>query len=172
MAKFKVSDLVKDLPPPAKKKVYFLLGAGTLGCIISLLAIVGLIRLQPHRSHPVVTPVASAEHSAPREVASYTFPYEIRDISVQLMDRTGTRTAHVQFSISLDCPSAEAKHDMVLNRAKLLDSVFEVASQFYLEDFQSGNGLTRLKAALKKNYDEYFKSQSPREIAINDWAMN
>ena len=37
---------------------------------------------------------------------SFVFNYELKNISIVLLNRRGTQTAYAQFTLVLDCPSA------------------------------------------------------------------
>jgi len=103
---------------------------------------------------------------------SFSYSYELKNISIPLVDRSATRVAYAQFTLLLDCPTKKSRDSMTLHRAKLLDTIFEVASQFYVEDFQTPKGFENFKKKLIASYKKHFEILSPREIAIRDWFMN
>ncbi|MCB0418714.1 MAG: flagellar basal body-associated FliL family protein, partial [Bdellovibrionales bacterium] len=117
--------------------------------------------------------VASAPEP-PREVASYTYSYEIKNISIPLATRDASRIAYAQFSLKLDLPSDEAKRSFAAHRARVLNTVYQVASAFYVEDFspEKGGNYERFKEELRKSLSGEFRAYSPRELAIENWILN
>ncbi len=113
----------------------------------------------------------SAAEEVPREIAHFTYGYDLRNISIPLANRTASQMAYAQFTLKLDCPSADAKRDMEINRAKILDKVFEVATGFYIEDFKNPQGYRRFKDALTASLGSEFKQHGPRAIAIEEWVV-
>lgn len=106
--------------------------------------------------------VASAPEP-PREVASYTYSYEIKNISIPLATRDASRIAYAQFSLKLDLPSDEAKRSFAAHRARVLNTVYQVASAFYVEDFspEKGGNYERFKEELRKSLSGEFRAYSP-----------
>lgn len=116
-----------------------------------------------------------------REVASipppedFSKPYEIKGLSVGFMDRKDTRMAYAQFTLVFNCPTEECKKNLVLNHAKVLDSVFEVSSDFYVEDFSDKDatqGFAHFKSKLADQLKTKFASLAPRGVVIQDWFLN
>ena len=56
--------------------------------------------------------------------------YEIRNLSFSVSDKMLIRNAYVQFVLSIQCRSEECLRQLELNRAKLIDLVYEVSSPF------------------------------------------
>ena len=110
--------------------------------------------------------------SVTRQVAAFTKSYEVAMISIPLVNRSTTRIAYAQFSLTFDCPNERSYRAMELNRAKLLDTIYTVASNFYLEDFDSTNGIQNFKKSLISSYNKYFRELAPRRLTINDWVIN
>ena len=140
-----------------------------IGVVIATAISVGFILKCNHAAVAIVTAEKSAE--VVETVPSFAFPYEINDISVAVSSRDFSRTAYAQFSLVLDCPSAQARHLMELNRARLLDGIFEVSTDFRLEDLTHPGGLKHFKALLEKKYRKVFQDGAPRQIALNDWLI-
>ena len=123
---------------------------------------------------PEVEPARSIPTPIP-PVAPYVFPYEIKQVSMAISNEGGTRTAYAQFTLMLDCPNEDSQKLMVLNRAKLLDSIFEVGSTMTIEQFQ-GVKAPEAFAFFKKRLLEIYKGQfgdlAPREVVFRDWFIN
>ncbi|MBI4403863.1 MAG: hypothetical protein HY537_06875 [Deltaproteobacteria bacterium] len=102
----------------------------------------------------------------------FTYPFELRNLSLPFTNRTSSRMAYAQFTIVLDCPTEEAKHYMELNRAKVLDAIFEVGMNFFVEDFDTPEGYKKFKESLSQSLSAIFKAASPRRIDIQDWVIN
>jgi flagellar basal body-associated protein FliL len=121
---------------------------------------------EAHPSEP------SGEHA---KALPFHFPYEINQISMAMMNRQGTRTAYAMFSLVLDCPSEKALKNLSMNRAKLVDSVFDVGGNFVLEDFvapKTPETLTKLKTQLLEKYQHSFPDEAPRDLVLKDWVIN
>jgi len=149
------------------------------GVAITLAALGGVIYILKSQSEIVKTEkeVDSAElhlEALPKNHI-FSFPYEINQVSMAIMNRKGTKTSYVQFSLILDCPNEEAKKTLTMNRAKLLDAIFVVGSGFYLDDFngqEASKSFDRFKTQLLEKYQSDFHAQAPREIALKDWIVN
>jgi hypothetical protein len=105
----------------------------------------------------------------------FTYPYEIKDMSIPLTNRKHTRSAFAQFTLILDCPSEEAKKSLIVNLPKVLDTILVVGSGLYVEDFApplSEQGFARFKTEIKTSLSAYLQDHSPREILIKDWFIN
>lgn len=105
----------------------------------------------------------------------FHFPYEINQVSMAVMNREGTRTAYAQFSLVLDCPSEGSQKTLSMNRAKLVDAIFDVGGNFVLEDFatpKTPETLTKLKAQLLEKYQHSFPQEAPRDLVLKDWVIN
>lgn len=104
---------------------------------------------------------------------AFTYVFELKNLSIPLVNRASTRIAYAQFALELDCPSDESKKLMELNRAKTMDRIFEVASQFYVEDFDSvETGSDQFKKRLLALLEKDFKTLSPRQVVFKDWLIN
>lgn len=155
------------LPKRAQAKLAGLFVLAAVVCVGSGYSIYKIFALRsPAPAHPEVT-------AAPKvtKVPSFTYTLELKDISIPLVDKGATRVSYAQFTLVLDCGSKEIHRMMELNRAKLLDEIFEVASKFYIEDFESPDGFSKFKQTLQASYLEHFKQGAPREIAIKNWYI-
>lgn len=114
----------------------------------------------------------SSETTSSPAIQQFTYLYEMKDLSIALTDRRRLRTAYAQFALAFDCPSKDAQTMMGLHRAKILNTINEVAIQFTIDDFKTPLGLQTFKGALKANYKAIFRENAPREIVIRDWLMN
>ncbi|MFM8270568.1 MAG: hypothetical protein ACKN9V_10300 [Pseudomonadota bacterium] len=164
-------DWLRTAPTEKRQKAILLL---SLGLVISLVALIAVILiLKAQGPSQVVAPSA-----APHEIHSkgpYSFPYEINEVSMAVMNKKGTKTAYAQFSLVLDCPSEEAHKTLSMNRAKLLDAIFVVGGNFYLDDFQgekAPKSFEKFKKDLLEKYKSDFHAEAPREIALKDWVVN
>lgn len=164
----------KSAPGYLKVRMFVLVGMGCTVLLGSLLSIVWIWKA--HRGLSATEEVL--EHSrkfASHEPKEFEFAYEIKDMSMAVMNKKGTRTAYAQFTLMFDCPSADAKHVMELNRAKVIDGIFEVGGDFSLEDFQAplaAKGFERFKSQLKARLTKQLKGEAPRNVVLKDWVMN
>lgn len=155
-----------------KAKIGGIFVAGILGVAVSIWAIRAI--LQAHNGEDLAEQVLSRVVELPPS-AEYTYPYEIKSVSMAVMGQKGNRTAYAQFTLILDCPTEEAQKQVALHRAKLLDAIFEVGSQFYLEDFVGGNApksFEKFKAGLMSIYSKSFGKMAPRQVVFRDWFVN
>jgi hypothetical protein len=100
--------------------------------------------------------------------------YEIKGVSVGFMDKKDTRMAYAQFTLVFNCADEACKKNLLLNQAKLLDTIFEVSSDFYIEDFvqlEATKGFTRLKSKIVEQLDKKFAALAPKTVSIQDWYM-
>lgn len=111
-------------------------------------------------------------HPEAESQPEFAHSYELKEVSIPLVNRATTRISYAQFTLWLDCPSAEAKKAMELNRPKILDRIFEAASGFYLEDFTQPKGFELFKGSLMKQFKADYKELAPRQIAIQNWLLN
>jgi hypothetical protein len=125
-----------------------------------------------HRTSLVPAEVLLKHRERQRNDTFFAFPYEIRNVAVPLTDHRNLRSAYAQFTLVLDCPNPESHRLMELNHAKILNTLFETASTFYVEDFETPTGHQSFKGALQANFKVIFKDQSPRDIAFRDWVIN
>jgi hypothetical protein len=131
--------------------------------------------IQAQRKPSLTEQVINKSRTLASFAPSYTYAYEIKDMSIPLTNKSHTRSAFAQFSLILDCPSEAAKKKMVTELPKLLDSILVVGSEFYVEDFQAPlaeKGFARFKDALRASYAKYLHEDTPREISIKDWFVN
>jgi hypothetical protein len=73
-----------------------------------------------------------------------------------------------------NCADEACKKNLLLNQAKLLDTIFEVSSDFYIEDFvqlEATKGFTRLKSKIVEQLDKKFAALAPKTVSIQDWYM-
>ncbi|NBW98584.1 hypothetical protein EBR03_03335 [bacterium] len=147
------------------------------GILVTVMGVFGVKYVLQAQHPPVAQESESVQHE-PEEVhasKSTGFPYEINQVSMAIMNRKGTKTAYAQFSLVITCPNEESHKSMVLNRAKLLDTIFNVGSDFYLEDFEgpkTAESLTAFKKRLPEKYQTEFSSRGPSEIVLKDWIVN
>ena len=150
--------------------------AGVLIASGTVWAIGTILWVQWNQPAPDDAPTVAEEKEdaarAPTSIETYVYTYELKNISIVLINRRGTRTAYAQFSLVLDCPNAESARQMKLDHAKLLDTIFDVAATYYLDDFALPTGFASFKGSLLARYKADFKDVSPRDIAIRDWVMN
>lgn len=164
----------KSTSKNTKTFVAFLLGLGIVFLIGAFISIATILKAQSN--HSEVIQEKHASHAVePAKDSPYAFPYELTQVSMAVMSKKGSRTAYAQFSLTLDCPTEESQKLMAMNRAKLLDSVFLVGSNFYLDDFtpdHAAKALKKFKTDLLEKYQEQFHSEAPREIVLKDWFIN
>ncbi len=101
--------------------------------------------------------------------------YEIKGISVGFMDRKDSRMAYSQFTLVFNCADEPCKKNLLLNHAKVLDTIFEVSSNFYVEDFvhpEANKGFSKLKSKLTEDLQKKFADLAPKGVVIQDWFMN
>jgi hypothetical protein len=61
------------------------------------------------------------------------------------------------------------------SRAKLLDGIFSIGSQFYLDDFMGDAAPTsfdKFKKLLQTHYQTQFQALAPEAITLKDWSLN
>ncbi len=101
--------------------------------------------------------------------------YEITGMSVGFMDKKEHRLSHAQFSLVFHCPDEACNKNLLLNHAKVLDIIFEVSSDFYIEDFlypEAEKGFLRFKNKITKEMEKKFAVMAPKGVVIQDWFMN
>ena len=166
----------KQAPRNTQVLISFLLFAGFAVVLISVISIGIIMKAQFSTSNTIAE--SKVHHSETNEETKPTvtsFPYELNQVSMAVMSKKGTKTAYAQFTLSLDCPSEESQKLMALNRAKLLDSVFLVGSNFYLDDFTAEaapKSLEKFKHELLEKYQEHFQAEAPRGIVLKEWFIN
>ncbi len=157
----------------------------TLG-ILSLMAVLTAfiaIRFVLTSKHLLEVHAPASEHDGSKEHAvakslseqEFTFTYEIKDMSVGFINRTGNRTAYAQFSLVFDCENEECVKNLSLNRAKLLDAIYQVSGNYYIEDFTAPlvqEGFKRFKLGLLQFLKKNFPGEVPRQVIFRDWFMN
>lgn len=110
-----------------------------------------------------------------RAEQEYSLTYEIKDMSIGFINRTGTRTAYAQFTILFDCETELCVKNLTLNRAKLLDAIYQVSGNYYIEDFVAplvDEGMKRFKLALLEHIKKNLGGEAPRKIVFRDWFLN
>jgi len=170
-------DWLRTAPGEKRQKAIFLLGLGILVLIGAIISTVVILKAQSPSAHG---PSHGAQNEESHSLDShsqgpYGRPYEIDQISMAVMNRKGTKTAYAQFSLVLDCPNEESHKILAMNRAKLLDAIFVVGGNFYLDDFQgekAPKSFEKFKKDLLEKYQAEFHAQAPREIALKDWVIN
>lgn len=156
-----------------KAKVLILYGCAFAIVSVSVASLFLIFRSQkkPTLTEQVIAKSRTLASFSP----SFSFPYEIKDMSIPLTNYKHTRSAFAQFTLILDCPTEEAKKKMVAELPKLLDTILVVGSEFYVEDFSpplAEKGFARFKHSLRTAYSKYLSEDAPREIVIKDWFVN
>lgn len=151
-----------------------------MGCLVGAIAtiwlsfsgIIAILTAPP--SMKVLFDVSAGKRMTPAKpaVALFQYPYEMKALSFALTDRRGVRTAYAQFAIVLDCPSEEARREIELRHAFILDLIQTVAGQFFVEDFATPKGLHSFKAAMLSSLRTHLRRNAPRSIAVRDWLIN
>lgn len=165
---------LKTAPSYIKARMLVLIGIGLFALFGALLSVTWI--LKAHRGPTATEEVLEhSRHLASHESKEFEHAYEIKDMSMALLNRKGTRTAYAQFSLMFDCPDADSKHVLEMNRAKLIDGIFEVGGDFILEDFQAplaAKGFERFKGQIQSRLQTQFKGNAPRVVVLKDWVMN
>jgi len=156
-----------------KAKILFLCGCAFAIVAVSVTSLFLIFRSQkkPSLTEQVITKSRTLASFTP----SFSYPYEIKDMSIPLTNYKHTRSAFAQFTLILDCPTEEAKKKMVAELPKLLDTILVVGSEFYVEDFSpplAEKGFARFKSALRTAYAKYLGEDAPREVVLKDWFVN
>lgn len=165
---------LKTAPSYLKIRMFMIAGSGLVVLLASLLSITWIWKA--HRG-PIATEEV-LEHSrklASHETKEFEFAYEVKDMSMALLNRKGTRTAYAQFTLIFDCPDEESKHVLEMNRAKIIDGIFEVGGDFTLEEFQAplaAKGFEKFKKNIQSRLQTQLKDQAPRLVVLKDWVMN
>jgi hypothetical protein len=101
--------------------------------------------------------------------------YELKHLSVGFMDKKETRMAYAQFSLVFNCPDEACKKNLLLHHAQILDTIFEVGSEFFVEDFvypSATEGFSRFKSKINLQLEKKFANLAPKSVVIQDWFMN
>lgn len=174
MQKESVLSFVKGAPSYVKARVFLLALSASVVLIVTTLTIAWIWKL--HRGPSLTEQVLEhSRQSASVEAPAFSLSYEIKDMSMALMNKKGTRTAYAQFTLLFDCSNEECKHMLELHRAKIINGIFEVGGEFYTDDFSAPlakEGFEKFKGGIRSKLSEYFHSQAPREVVIKDWVMN
>jgi len=117
-------------------------------------------------------PAAKKPPPPPVVAQPFEYVYELKDISMQVSDRSGRRSGYIQFSLTLEMPNKEARHWMDLNRAKLISTVLDVGNRFFIEDFDRKDGIDKFKDKIAAAYSQQFNAYAPTGITIQDWVLN
>lgn len=161
-------DWLRTTSPDKQKKAVGLLGLGVLVLLGAAISITVILRAQ--RETVDIKPVTELV----QPIESHEVLYEINQVSMAVMNKKGTKTAYAQFSLVLHCPSEEAKKNLTMNRAKVLDAIFVVGGNFYLDDFQGESAAAsfdKFKKQLLEKYKADFNSDAPTQIALKDWVI-
>jgi len=156
--------------PKSQKWVGGLIGLGGVIVFTSIWVVLGILEAQDNPATPEALKVASYMDPPRREVSSFSQTIELTDVGVQLMNRMGSDTLLAQFTLILDCPTEQAHRELSINRAKVLDSVFDVANNHYMEDFEGPGGIDRFKNELTIALAKKFKENAPRRIDVKNWV--
>lgn len=159
----------------SKKKVIMLLGSGLLVTLLAVMAIGYVLKGQPSVSADAINhdEVKNVELSS--NSTSEKLTYELEKVSMAVMNKKGTKTSYAQFSLILSCPDERALETIKMNRAKLLDGVFRVGSQFYLDDFigeTASDSFSKFKKLLLEQYQGQFHAEAPQGILLKEWTLN
>lgn len=158
-----------------KKKVSLLLGLGLATTFLSLISIIVILQKQALGPSDTVnhSEVQALEADYGRQTDKWS--YELEKVTMAVMNKKGTKTAYAQFSLALNCPDEKSVQMMQQSRAKLLDGIFSVGSQFYLDDFMgelAPHSFDKFKKLLLSHYQSEFLSQAPQGISLKDWSLN
>jgi hypothetical protein len=176
MGENSVSNFINFASRATKMKLVAIFVTAVLVVTLSLFSVVTLWRFyrEPLKE-------AEAAHETHREVASkhlpvgFTVSYEIKGMNVGFMDRKDTRMAYAQFNLVFNCPDEACKKNLVLNHAKVLDVIFEVSSDFYIEDFvhpEAQKGFSSFKSRISQQLKKRFASVAPEGLVIQEWFLN
>jgi flagellar basal body-associated protein FliL len=179
---------VIDIDSFAKlSKIRKILWIGTLGIALGVIAATfWSITIILRAGHPTARPVAklvnapstdrepaatkpTSENPSPNSVGN---SYQLKDLTLSFSDEKTGRVAYAQFSMTLELPSVEAQRWVSLNRARLLDSLHEVAVQFQLIDIEKPNGIVSFKKALTNQWKAHFGNAAPTTVEFQDWTLN
>lgn len=157
-----------------KAKLALVLVSASLIITVTLLTLSFLWKVYKGPEH---ASVSHEMHRAPAslETEDVFTPHEIKGVVVGFMDKNDTRLAQAQFTLLFHCSDEPCRKNLILNHAKVLDTLFEVGSDFYIEDFQKSDankGFARFKSKLTEQLNKKFAHLAPRGISINDWNMN
>lgn len=158
----------RQAPFKTKFKLTFLACLGISACVVSIWVIVQILLLQ----RPKEIPTVNERKPASTKPLQFAFSYEVKNVSLTITNTNNSRSGYAQFTLVFDMPNEDAKRWMVLNRARLLNMVYEVGGKFFIEDFQAVGGLDLFKQALQLALKGTFGVHSPQQVAITDWVMN
>ena len=150
----------------------FLVGlavAGVSTIIFAFWASVSVLSL--NRKAPLPDDVLARQHHPTGPAEPYTNVYEIKEISVHFASRETEQVGYAQFGLTLDLATPEGVRMMELNRARLLDLIFEVAADFSFEQMKTPEGYQQFKAALLAGFKKTFSENGPRDLAIKSWLI-
>lgn len=158
-----------------KKKVSLLLGLGLATTFLSIISIIVILLKQAPAPSETINHSEVQALEADHGVQTDKWTYELEKVSMAVMNKKGTKTAYAQFSLALNCPDEKSVQIMQQSRAKLLDGIFSVGSQFYLDDFMgelAPQSFDKFKKLLLSHYESEFLSQAPQGITLKDWSLN
>lgn len=101
----------------------------------------------------------------------YTHTFEIKDMSMAVLSKNGLRTAYAQFTLLFDCPTEATKELMGMERAKILDSIYEAGSTLTIEEFGNPEGFAKFKNSTMELLKKHFPQNPPRQVALKNWFM-
>lgn len=166
--------VVKPSPQDAKRTILYLSTAAGIAVVLGLLSVYWI--WLKHRGPTAPEQVLETSRKlASHEPLSFQFAYEIKDMSMAIMNKKGTRTAYSQFTLIFDCPSETCKKNLELHRAKIINAIFEVGGEFFTEDFEAPlapKGFQRFKDGIRAKTTEYFGKSGPSLVVLKDWVMN
>jgi len=172
-------DWFKSAKSEDRKKVSALLLTGLLITVVALAAALFILKKQDRNSSLVKGEEITSNLGDTTDTASPAtlekLTYELNQVSMAVMNKKGTKTAYAQFSLILNCPNDKSLHLISQSRAKLLDGIFSVGSQFFLDDFMgeaAPAAFDKFKNLLIADYRVLFQDQAPTAIVLKDWALN
>lgn len=158
-----------------RKKATQLLGLGIVMTLLSAFSIFAILQKQASIPDEAVNHAEVHALDAGEGARSEKWLYELEKVSMAVMNKKGTRTAYAQFSLILNCPNDPALQMMKQSRAKLLDGIFSIGSQFYLDDFMGEEAPTsfdKFKKLLLSHYQSQFQDLAPAAITLKEWSLN
>lgn len=165
-----MKEFVRDAPLLDKLRLVGIMALAALvlwGTGYSIFLLLGL--KSKFKVEPPEVPVV--HHDAPKEVPAFTYAFTLENLTIAVTNRPGTRNAHAQFSLVLDCASEACLKQLKATRAKVLDTLYETALPYTTEELRAAGGIERLKIDLKENLVAQLGELAPREILLKDWVL-
>jgi len=169
-------DWFRSAHPEDRKKVSWLIFTGIFVSFLGVVAVVFVLKKQASEKRETINhQEVSHLETQNQAVLDEKLVYEVNKVSMAVMNKKGTRTAYAQFSLILSCPDEKSVQTMTMSRAKLLDGIFSVGSQFFLDDFvgdAAPESFAKFKRLLLDQYKNEFHAQAPKELVLKDWTLN